>query len=161
VGYRAKLVVAIVGFFTYLASTNTALTGIFIHEWLCVGIAVLFAVHTAANWSWAKKVLGHFVRQLLSMSRLNAVVDILLFTLFSAVMLSGIMESRVVLPSLGIPVPFGMTWRILHALTAKLLLVAAGVHIGLHWRWIVYAARRWFAPQPANRTGAAGAEVRS
>lgn len=157
-GFRTRLVVAIVGLLAYFACTNTALTGIFIHEWLSVGIAVLLAVHTAANWDWAWRVLSQFPRKLMSISRLNAVVDILLLAMFAAVMVSGILESRVVLPTLGIPVPFGITWRILHSLAAKLLLIAMGVHVGLHWRWIVHAIRKWprtvgVAAQPGTEAG--------
>jgi hypothetical protein len=160
-GFRSKLVIAVVGFFAYLASTNTALTGIFIHEWLCVALAVLFALHTALHWEWTKKMFAHFARKLLSMSRLNLVVDVLLFAMFFAVMLSGLMESRIVLPALGISMPPGMAWRILHSLTAKLLLVAVGVHVGLHWRWIVHAARLWLAPRHVVASRPAGAEASS
>jgi hypothetical protein len=160
-GFRAKLVIAVVGLIAYLASTNTALTGIFIHEWLCVALAVLFALHTALHWDWTKKMFKHFVRKLLSMSRLNLVIDVLLFAMFFAVMLSGVMESRVVLPTLGLAAPAGMTWRILHSLTAKLLLVVVGVHFGLHWRWIVHATRQWFAPKPVHTPQAASTEVAS
>jgi hypothetical protein len=161
VGFRAKLVIAVVGLIAYIASTNTALTGIFIHEWLCVALTVLFSLHTALHWDWTKKMFKHFVRRLLSMSRLNLVIDVLLFVMFFAVMLSGVMESRVVVPTLGLSAPSGMTWRVLHSLTAKLLLFVIGAHVGLHWRWIVYATRQWFAPRPARTSQPASTEVAS
>lgn len=160
-GYRAKLVIVVIGLVAYLASTNTALTGIFIHEWLCVALTALFALHAALYWDWTVKVFKRFVRKLLDVSRLNFIIDVLLFVLFTAVMLTGVMESQVVLPTLGMSAPGGITWRILHSLTAKLLLLVVGVHLGLHWRWIVYAARQWIKSEPARTSRSADAEVTS
>lgn len=160
-GYRTKLVIVVVGLIAYLASTNTALTGIFIHEWLCVALTVLFALHTALYWDWTVRVFSRFVRKLLDVSRLNFVIDVLLFVLFTAVMLTGVMESRIVLPALGMSAPGGITWRILHSLTAKLLLLVIGVHLGLHWRWIVYATRQWIRSGAARISRSADAEASS
>lgn len=160
-GFRAKLVIVVVGLVAYLASTNTALTGIFIHEWLCVALTVLFALHTALYWDWTVKIFKRFIRKLLDMSRLNFIIDVLLFVLFTAVMLTGVMESQVVVPTLGMSAPSGITWRILHSLTAKLLLLVIGVHLGLHWRWIVYATRQWIKSVPARTSRSTDAEVTS
>jgi hypothetical protein len=160
-GFRAKLVIVLVALIAYLASTNTPLTGIFIHEWLCVALAVLLALHSALYWDWTIRVFKHFVRKLLDMSRLNLVLDVLLFLMFVAVMLTGVMESRVVLPTLGLSAPAGITWRILHSLTAKLLLLVVGVHVGLHWRWIVYTTRQWLKPRPIHAEQSSNAEVSS
>jgi hypothetical protein len=160
-GFRAKLVIVLIGLIAYLASTNTPLTGIFIHEWLCVALTVLFALHAALYWDWTVRVFKRFVRRLLDMSRLNFVLDVLLFLMFVAVMLTGVMESRVVLPTLGLSAPAGIAWRILHSLTAKLLLLVVGVHVGLHWRWIVYATRQWLKPRPVRTEQPSKAEVPS
>jgi hypothetical protein len=147
VGFRGKLAIDVAAFIAYLAATNTVLTGIPIHEWLSVALTIVIALHVAIDWDWTMKVLRHFIRKLLSLSRLNLVIDILLFVMFAAVMLTGFMVSRVVVPTFGLSVPFGPTWRILHSLTAKLLLLVFGVHLGLHWRWIVQATQRTFTRQ--------------
>jgi hypothetical protein len=147
VGYRGKLALGATALVTYLAATNTKLTGIPIHEWLSVGVAVVIALHVALDWDYTIKVLRHFIRKLLSLSRFNLIVDIALFVVFAAVMLSGFLVSRVVVPLLGMSVPFGPTWRILHSVTATLALPVLGVHVGLHWRWIVKATRRTFTPR--------------
>jgi hypothetical protein len=144
-GFRTRLVIDIAAFLAYLAATNTPLTGIYIHEWLGVALAVLLALHAAINWDWTMRAFRYFINKLRNLSRINLVVDLLVFTLLAAVMLSGFLVSRYVLPLLGLPVPSGPTWRILHSLTAKLLLLAIGLHIGLHWRWFVDATKKWFA----------------
>lgn len=140
--FRHKLTLDVASFLVYLVVSNTALTGIAVHEWLSLGLAVAFAFHTTLHWDWAIRMLTDFVRKLLSMSRLNFVVDVLLFVALTAVMLSGIMVSRSVLPTLGLSVPFGPSWRLLHSVTANLLLIVLGAHLGLHWRWIAIATQR-------------------
>ncbi len=148
-GFRTKLAIDIAAFLAYLAATNTPLTGIPIHEWLSVALAVLLALHAAINWDWTMKAFARFINKLRNLSRINLVVDLLVFIMLTAVMLSGLMVSRVVLPALGLPaLSFGPTWRILHSLTAKLLLLVLGLHVGLHWRWVVDATKRLLAPRP-------------
>ena len=149
--FRGKLAIDVIAFIAYLAASNTRLTGIPVHEWLSIGVALVFALHMALNWDWTVKVLRRFVRKLLSLSRFNLVVDVLLFIAFLAIMLTGLMVSRVVVPMLGLSVPFGPTWRILHSISAKLLLLVLGLHVGIHWRWIVNATKRAFTGTPANR----------
>jgi hypothetical protein len=155
VGFRGKLAIDAVAFVAYLAVTNTKLTGIPVHEWLSVGVTLVLALHVAVDWDYTMKVLRNFIRKLLSVSRLSLVVDLLLFVVITAVMLSGFLVSRVVVPTFGLSVPFGPTWRILHSLTATLALPVLGVHVGLHWRWIVEATRRTLASRPAKKLTAA------
>ena len=154
-GFRGKLAIDVGVFVAYLAATNTKLTGIPIHEWLSVGLALVLALHVAVDWDYTMKVLRNFIQKLLSISRFSLVIDLLLFVGVTAVMLSGFLVSRVVLPTLGVSVPFGPTWRVLHSLTATLTLPILGVHVGLHWRWLVEATRRTFAPRPAEKLAAA------
>lgn len=157
---KTKLEIDVLAFVGYLAATNTVLTGIPIHEWLSVGVALVLAVHTALNWDWTVNVVRYFFRRLFNISRFNLVLDVLLFVAFTAVMVSGFLVSRVVVPLLGISVPFGPTWRILHSLSAKIMLPILGIHVGLHWRWLVHAFRRVFAPAPAAVVAAETVEAR-
>jgi hypothetical protein len=155
VGFRGKLAIDVVALIAYLAATNTKLTGIPIHEWLSTALALVIALHIALDWEYSIKVLRHFVRKLLSLSRFNLLVDLVLLALFAAVMLSGFLVSQVVVPLLGMSVPFGPTWRILHSLTATFALPVLGVHVGLHWRWIVKATSRAFIPRASARPDSA------
>lgn len=158
---RGKLILDVAIFVAYLVATDTALTGIPIHEWLSLGVAVAIAAHAALNWDLTVGVVRRFVRHMLSLSRLNLVVDAALFVVFVAVMLSGLLVSDVVMPALGIAVPFGPMWRILHSLTAMLALPVLGVHVGLHARWLVSAFRRVSEgePEQGRRTEHLGAAM--
>jgi hypothetical protein len=148
-GFRGRLAIDVVGLLGYIAASNIPLTGIAIHEWLSVALAVLFAVHAAVNLDWTIRVFKRFLKRLASLSRTNLVIDIALFAMFVAVMLSGLLVSHSIVPILGLSVPMGPTWKVLHSLTAKFLLLIVGLHVGLHWRWFVKAIGR-LAAKPAT-----------
>lgn len=128
----------------FVTAMNTNLTGIPIHEWLSVAVAAAIVWHLLTEWDWTVNAIGRFVGKLQALSRVNLLLDMLLFTAFVLVMVSGFLVSQSIFPLLGLSVPFGPTWRIIHALSADAALVLLGVHVGLHWRWVVKAARRLF-----------------
>lgn len=130
---------------TFLIAMNTSLTGIPVHEWLSVAVAAVIVWHLFTEWDWTVNAIGRFISKLQALSRVNLVLDILLFVAFVLVMLSGFLVSQSILPLLGLSVPFGPTWRIIHALSADATLLILGVHAGLHWRWVVKTTRRVFA----------------
>lgn len=139
----------------YLAATDPSLTGIPVHEWLSIGVALALAVHVALDWDWTVKTVRYFLRRLLTVSRFDLVVDVVLFIGFAAVMLSGFLVSKVVLALFGIPVPFGPVWPMLHSVSAKLLLPVLGLHVGLHWRWLLTVAKRLLPGSATTREEAA------
>ena len=68
--------------------------------------------------------------------RLNYAVDAFLFVALTATVLSGLMMSRHVLASLGLPAQPAHEWRGVHSVAANSSIAAMGVHLGLHWNWI-------------------------
>ncbi len=126
-------------FIGFLVALEPNLTGITIHEWLGVALGAALIVHAALHWDWVIEVAIRFLRRLFRASQLNFVVDLLLFTAFVLVMLSGIMISRSVLLVLGIRVAASSSWRFLHSWSADVTLILAGLHFALHWKWIVAA----------------------
>jgi hypothetical protein len=146
---KARFILDAALFVIYLIAMNTDGTGIPVHEWLSVGVAIVVIMHLLTEWEWTISVLSRFFRRLFSLSRLHFVVDTLLFVVFTLVMLSGFLVSQSILPLFGFSVPFGPTWRIIHAVSGDFSLVVLGVHVGLHWRWIVSAVKRVTAQTPA------------
>lgn len=135
----------------YLVAMNTAATGIPIHEWLSVGVAILVLIHLASEWDWTIHAVTRFFRRLSALSRVDLILDVLLFVSFVLVMLSGFMVSQSIFPLLGLTTAVGPTWKIIHSLSADLTLVIVGLHAGLHWRWFVSAFKRAFrASAPAS-----------
>ena len=81
-----------------------------------------------------------------------------------SIMLSGIMISRAVMPSFGIAAPGNFVWRELHDMSANLFLIILGIHLALHWKWIVAVAKRSLQrkeTQPAAIKGMPGKDAQS
>jgi hypothetical protein len=60
---------------------------------------------------------------------------------------TGLMISEAVLPALGITIVFDPAWIMVHKLTANLSVFIIGLHVALHWQWIMKTVKRTvFAP---------------
>jgi hypothetical protein len=123
-------------FLAFLVAMEPRFSGITIHEWLSVALAAAIVVHLLLHWKWIVSVGARFFRKLWHTSRLKFVVDALLFVAFVAVMMSGIMISRAILPALGLSIQPGMAWRSLHSLSADASILLLGLHFALSWGWI-------------------------
>ncbi len=124
----------------YLVAASPALTGIGIHEWLGLGVLVVFFAHAAMHVDWAvEAVRSAFARP--SWARTgNLALDLLIVAAFMTVTVSGIMVSGAVLPALGLYADGYYFWDPLHAIAAKALLALLLVHVVAHWRWLAEAA---------------------
>jgi len=131
------------GIFTaLLVALEPNLTGIPLHEWLSVALAGTIVVHLLLHWDWIVKVLLRYFKKLLHVSRLQFVVDLLLFTAFTAVIMSGLMISRAVMPALGLSAISNPAMRMLHSTSANATLVLVGIHFAFNWGWVVSTVRR-------------------
>lgn len=120
----------------YLVAASPALTGIGIHEWLGLGVLVVFFAHASMHVDWAvEAVRSAFARP--SWARTgNLALDLLIVAAFMTVTVSGIMVSGAVLPALGLYADGYYFWDPLHAIAAKALLALLLVHVVAHWRWL-------------------------
>lgn len=116
----------------YLVAANPALTGVPFHEYLGAGIFVLMVAHVVVSGEglggrgrWAQRVLN----------------GVLLAALAFCVV-SGIMVSGALLPSLGLYATGYYFWDPVHALSAKVLLAALLVHIVLRIPVVMSVFRR-------------------
>ena len=162
-GIRPRLLIDIVLTVSFLALMSVSLTGLMLHEWWGIGLIVVIVGHLLAQWDWTVASTRRFFGGLTGRVRVTYVVNWLLFIATVLVMVSGIMISEAVLPALGIPTArsSGSTlfrfWRVAHSLSANAIIVLAGVHLGLNWRWVVNAIRQ-IARLPQRRSVDAAAE---
>ena len=133
-------------FFAFLLTMEPRLTGIAIHEWFSLAVAGTVVVHLLLHWDWMINIGKKYFVKLWHSSRLNFLLDALLFISFSFVMLSGLMISESVLPALNILVGQNFVWRMIHSVSAELSMFLIALHVGLHWHWIWTMFKKILAP---------------
>ena len=132
----------------YLVMSPQA-TGIPLHEWISIAIMIPIVVHLLTHWKWIVNVVKKFFKHLPGETRFNQIWNILLFIMMNVAFFTGLLISEVVFPALGIAVNIDPFWVSLHNLSANVLLLMMGVHLAIHWNWIVNAVRRYLLRKPA------------
>lgn len=129
----------------FLIATAPRFSGIAIHEWLSIAFGAAIITHLLLHWQWIVGTTKRFFKNTPNMSRVNYTLNILLFIDVTLVIFTGLIISRVALPTLGIPIPRGDPfWSRLHSLTSDLGVIIIGLHLALHWRWVVGVFKRYF-----------------
>lgn len=112
--------------------------GISFHEWAGLIIGLLFILHKILNWNWIKNITLGFFSKCPGRARFNYVLDLLLLTGIIMMILSGIAIARTIDFSwlnLGGTRKF---WRAMHTSSSFITLVLFGIHLGLHWNWVLH-----------------------
>ena len=127
-----------------LALLSTALTGLALHEWLGIAVGTVIVVHLLLGWQWIAAITSNFFQGLPGLTRITYLLDFILFIAVTLTIYSGLMISRVALPSLGLTgaAPNSL-WRGLHSFAANSLLVLVGLHLAASWAWIVKNVRKY------------------
>ena len=139
-------------FVAALLALAPSVTGLPIHEWLSLALAATVVVHLLLHWAWLVTVVRRFFGRLAGAARLNAVLNLAFFVDFTVMMFTGLMISRAALPLFGITLGRDALWTTLHRLSADLGVFILGLHVALHWKWIVNTSRRYLL-DPLLRLG--------
>ena len=133
---KKNLAIDVAALAVFLVVANPALTGIGVHEWLGLGMLLVFFVHALLHADWAVEALrGSIARP--SWGRTgNLVLDALIVVALMAVTVSCIMVSGAVLPTFGWYAQGYYFWDPLHAMSAKALLALLLVHVVVHGKWL-------------------------
>ncbi|MDP4105170.1 MAG: DUF4405 domain-containing protein [Bacillota bacterium] len=106
------------------------------HEIAGLVFAVMYFTHILLNWKWVVNVTRKiFDRKLKWNLRGSYALNLLLLICMTFVIISGILISKVVFPN--IQVTNQMWFHVTHIAVSYLTLVLVGVHVGLHWQWVV------------------------
>ncbi|MGG1674755.1 DUF4405 domain-containing protein [Neobacillus sp. NRS-1170] len=139
-----KIVLDLLMAITFVLLMNPrVLDGLPFHEiaGLVIGVAIL--VHIGLNYQWVfnttKKILDP---KLPNKTRFSYLLNLLLLVSMAAVIVTGILISRVVLPSLAIE--GSHTIRELHGFSADATLALVGLHVAVHWQWIMSICKKAF-----------------
>ena len=111
--------------------------GLGFHEWAGLIIGLFFILHKILNWGWIKKITLLFFRNTTWRARLNYILDVFLLVGLTLMILSGIAISRTIdfswLNLGGSPI----FWRVMHTSSSLITLALFGIHLGLHWNWVL------------------------
>lgn len=164
---KTKLCLDIALTTAYVVAMEPRFTGETWHEWLGLALGGAVIVHLLLNWKWVFNVTRRFFHKLQRQVRISYLLNLALFVSFAAVILSGIMISRnfQTAATLGLSFEAQRTWRSIHAWAPQVALLVVGVHLGLHWQWIISTIRRYLprirvhrpvSPQPSSEVRAQG-----
>lgn len=117
-------------------------TGLLLHEWLGLAIFPALVTHLLLNWDWVVATARRSFRQMPGTLRLSAVLNTLLFVAMTLVTVSGVLISEAVVPGLAIGGTGRGFWHFLHTQAANATLIIVGLHLALHWRWLLGTARQ-------------------
>lgn len=149
-------IVLVVGF---LITMEEKLTDEALHEWLGVALGISLMAHLLLHWNWIMAVTKRFFQKIPRPARINYILNIALFIAFTMIIFSGLMISKVVVGTFGLAGSDDPFWKILHTMSSNVVLLLVGMHIALHWRWVVNAfkryllspVQRYFGGQPTPR----------
>ncbi len=138
-------------FLMFLVAMAPHFSGMAVHEWLGAAFGAAIVTHLLLHWQWIVEVTKRMFSTAQWSARINYILNTLLFIDVTLVIFSGLMISEVALPLLGIQTTPGGIWRTLHGFTADFFLVLIGLHVALHWQWIVNMIKRMLPKRTAAR----------
>ena len=136
-----KFVLDIIMTIIIVSLMDVVFTGIKLHELLGIGVFFLFIIHKFFNWDWIKGVTKNLLsKKIKTKIKVMYAVDILLVLSVTFIIISGILISQELFPSLNAD---NITlWSNLHHFAAYFSLILISVHIGLHWEMIMFGFRK-------------------
>jgi len=138
---KRNLVIDIVALAIYLIVANPAVTGIRIHEWLGLGLLVVFLIHFIVHFDWMVDTLRDFFTKPTFSRQGNLIVNCLILVVFMIAIVSGFGISGAVLLDFGLYAEGYYFWGPLHSVSAKLLLALLVIHMVVHWKWMFSVIR--------------------
>jgi hypothetical protein len=127
----------------FLLATDPHATGQAIHEWLGIAFGATIIVHLLLHWKWIVNVVRRTFTRLPGQVRINSVLNSLLFVSVTLIIFSGIMISKVVLSAFGLTGQHDGIWRVVHTTATTAAVILVGLHVALHWKWVVSTVKRY------------------
>ena len=160
---KTNLIVDSAIFTAFLVAMAPHFSGMAVHEWLGISFGAGIITHLLLHWQWIVEVTKRLFGKAQWSARINYILNALLFIDVTLIIFSGLMISEVALPFVGIELAQSGAWRGLHGTAANLFMVLVGLHIALHWQWIVNMFKRFvltpLAPRHAPQLSADALEM--
>jgi len=158
---KTNLLIDIAAFIAFLIAFAPYSTGIPVHEWLGIAVGGVVVVHLLLHWDWIVKTIRKSFGKMTLRKRINFILDVLLFIDTAVIIFTGLMISEVAMPALGFALPFFPIYITMHSLSANLAILIIGLHVALHWKWIVKTIQRFLIAPLQKKTKAHPAAQKS
>ena len=139
-----KFILNIILFITFLFLMDEwSFLGITFHEIAGLIICLFYILHKALSWQFIKETTRKLFSKLPGRSRINYIVDVLLLIGFTLIIVSGMGIAKTMDFSwLGFSKENFIVWRFMHTSVSMIVLMLVGVHVGMHWSWVVARFRK-------------------
>lgn len=122
---------------------NKRIFGMSFHEIAGLVIGAIFLVHCGLNWKWIKGITLKFFNGKIPMkTRIGYILDIILLISIAVIIISGAFISKVVFVNLGLI--HIQSFKVIHIFASYLSLMLIGIHLGLHWNWVMITFKKIF-----------------
>lgn len=158
INYTKLILDLVLGIVFALLFNHRVLGGLNFHEiaGLAIGFAVL--IHLLLNAKWIKNVTFLIFSKRISMrTRIGYILNVFLFLDFAIIIISGIFISKVLFPSFNIQNNF-FNQRT-HVAASYIALGLIGIHVGLHWHWVISVFKKIFKIGETKRAVGYAAKV--
>jgi hypothetical protein len=108
------------------------LTGMAFHEWFGIALGVILILHLVMHWRWVVNVVKKFFKRSGLVQHLKLVLDVVGFAAFFTIIISGILMSKVVLPSLGLTALHSHSLKMIHVTATNLTIAMIAGHLLLN-----------------------------
>lgn len=150
---KTDLMVDAAIFTAFLITTAPKFSGMAVHEWLGVALGAGLLTHLLLHWQWIAGITKKFFGRVQTAARINYLLNLALFADMVVLIFSGLAISKVAMPALGVQLAEGGTWKMLHHTTADAAVMLLGLHVALHWSWIVKTGKKYLVSPIIARAG--------
>lgn len=126
----------------FVVEMETHFTGLHTHELLGLAFGIAILIHVALHWDWVESITRRFFSKVFHESRLNYVLNVALFADMTIIVVTGVLISK----TLGLRFGVGEALEPIHLLSSYLSLVLIGLHVALHWKWIITHTQKYLLP---------------
>jgi len=126
----------------FLLIESPRITGVAAHEWIGFAIAIPLIVHMLLSWHWIVSKAKHLWTNGNPRTRLNYLINLVLFVSMVVAIVSGGIVSRIAMPQMGIPTVFDLDRFELHDGSSNVLIAAILLHLAMNWGWVLAALKK-------------------
>ena len=134
----------------FICIMKIMITGISLHEKLGLIILGLVILHIILNYRWVKGMaLRIFDTKLNLVTKISVILNVILAVLTILLVVSGILISVTIFTD--IAAENRDLWANIHKKSSLLLFICISVHVGLHWKMIMFGFKNMFKIKGFNQ----------